>query len=633
MTKIEEMIAELCPNGVEWKELGEVSSFYGGLTGKNKSDFENGNAKYVTYKNIFSNIQVDPSLLETVSVTSGEKQNSIEYGDILITGSSESKEESGMSSAVTFYPDNKIYLNSFSFGIRFNSDFELLPEFSKYLFRSYTFRKQIEKTASGVTRYNISKVAFKKIKVPVLPKKIQEEIVQILDKFTEYVTELTAELTDRQKQYSFYRDKLLSFEDEVYQVEWKTLKDVARVITSGGTPDRSMNSYYGGTIPWLRTQEVNFRDIYSTELTITEEGLANSSAKWIVENSVIIAMYGATAGKVGIAKIPMTTNQACCNIEVDEDLASYRYVYHWLSYNYETLKGMGQGSQSNLNAGMIKSFKIPIPPLPIQERIVQVLDNFDAVCNDLSIGLPKEIELRQKQYEYFREKLLTFTAEGVYPGQWTVDSERGPSDLISLLQWVFGTIQVELGAIATVQRGASPRPISSYLTGDKDGIPWIKIGDTLSNSKYITSTEQKISQVGAKKSRLLKKGDFILSNSMSYGRPYILQIDGAIHDGWASISDFEETINPDFLYQYLSSQRVQSYWDSKINSGSVSNLNSGIIKSLEINLPSLSTQKRIVAILDKFDELTTSISQGLPKEIELRQKQYEYFRDQLLNFL
>lgn len=213
-----------------------------------------------------------------------------------------------------------------------------------------------------------------------------------------------------------------------------------------------------------------------------------------------------------------------------------------------------------------------------------------------------------------------------------MDSERGPSDLIRLLQWVFGTIRVELGAIATVQRGASPRPISSYLTGDKDGIPWIKIGDTLSNSKYITSAEQKISQVGAKKSRLLKKGDFILSNSMSYGRPYILQIDGAIHDGWASISDFEETINPDFLYQYLSSQRVQSYWDSKINSGSVSNLNSGIIKSLEINLPSLSTQKRIVAILDKFDELTNSISQGLPKEIELRQKQYEYFRDTLLNF-
>ena len=191
---------------------------------------------------------------------------------------------------------------------------------------------------------------------------------------------------------------------------------------------------------------------------------------------------------------------------------------------------------------------------------------------------------------------------------------------------------MQLGAVATIQRGASPRPISSYLITDEDGVSWIKIGDTLSNSKYITATEQKISHEGAKKSRILKKGDFILSNSMSYGRPYILEIAGAIHDGWASISDFEEVVNPDFLYHYLSSRRVQSYWDSKINSGSVSNLNSSIIKSLELILPSFSVQSHIVSILDKFDTLTNDLTQGLPKEIGLRQKQYEYFRNQLLDF-
>ena len=250
--------------------------------------------------------------------------------------------------------------------------------------------------------------------IPIPPLKIQEEIVQILDKFTDYVTELTSELTSRKKQYSFYRDKLLSFDDEAYQVEWKTLLEVSKKITSGGTPDRSNSLYYGGSIPWLRTQEVDFREIYDTELGITEEGLANSSAKWIEKNAVIVAMYGATAAKVGIAKIPLTTNQACCNIEIDENIANYRYVYYWLTYNYEILKSMGQGSQSNINAGIIKSFKIPVPSLEIQSRIVQVLDNFDTVCNDLNIGLPKEIELRQKQYEYFRDKLLTFVAEGEY---------------------------------------------------------------------------------------------------------------------------------------------------------------------------------------------------------------------------
>jgi len=119
---------------------------------------------------------------------------------------------------------------------------------------------------------------------------------------------------------------------------------------------------------------------------------------------------------------------------------------------------------------------------------------------------------------------------------------------------------------------------------------------------------------------------------MSYGRPYILNIDGAIHDGWASISDFEEKINSDYLYHYLSSKNVQNYWEIKINSSSVSNLNSDIIKTLQIPIPSLAEQARIVAILDKFDALTNSITEGLPREIALRQQQYAYYRDLLLSF-
>ncbi|MET3558749.1 restriction endonuclease S subunit [Streptococcus rupicaprae] len=111
-----------------------------------------------------------------------------------------------------------------------------------------------------------------------------------------------------------------------------------------------------------------------------------------------------------------------------------------------------------------------------------------------------------------------------------------------------------------------------------------------------------------------------MSNSMSYGRPYILAIDGAIHDGWASISEFQEIINSDFLYYSLSSQRVQDYWDNNINSGSVSNLNSEIIKSLQIVLPAFSEQERVVSVLDKFDMITGNLSQGLPKEIDGRQK-------------
>ncbi len=150
-------------------KLDEISSIYGGLTGKGKADFENGNALYVPYKNIFNNIEVDFNNLEAVNVSDDERQYTIKYGDVLFTGSSETAEEAGMSSAVTTKTEQKIYLNSFSFGLRFNDDVELLPEFSKFLFRTLSIRKEIVKSASGVTRFNISKARFKKIKIPIPP--------------------------------------------------------------------------------------------------------------------------------------------------------------------------------------------------------------------------------------------------------------------------------------------------------------------------------------------------------------------------------------------------------------------------------------------------------------------------------
>src|SRR5690606_13335877 len=130
---------------------------------KSKSDFENGNAAYISYKNIFGNIEVNLNKLEMVKFGDSEKQNEVKYGDVLFTGSSETAFEAGMSSAVTTKVRGNIYLNSFSFGLRFNEDIELVPEFSKYLFRSHFMRNEISKTASGVTRYNISKSRFKKI--------------------------------------------------------------------------------------------------------------------------------------------------------------------------------------------------------------------------------------------------------------------------------------------------------------------------------------------------------------------------------------------------------------------------------------------------------------------------------------
>ena len=145
---------------------------------------------------------------------------------------------------------------------------------------------------------------------------IQAEIVRILDTFTT----LTAELTDRKKQYNYYRDRLLTFEEG--EVEWKTLGEVSLKSYSGGTPTAGTSEYYdGGTIPWLRTQEVKFSDIEETEVKITPSALKNSAVKWIPENCVILAISGATAGRSAINKIPLTTNQHCCCLEIDLEKA------------------------------------------------------------------------------------------------------------------------------------------------------------------------------------------------------------------------------------------------------------------------------------------------------------------------
>ena len=200
---------------IEWRTLGEIAELYSGLSGKTKEHFQKGNAPYVTYKNIFDNLAVDSSILEMVSIGADERQHAVKYGDVLITGSSENIEEVGMSSVVTFHPEKEIYLNSFSFGIRFHSAVQLSPEFTKYLFRSELLRKQIMKTASGVTRFNVSKKKFLGITLPIPPLSEQRRIVDILDRFdtlTNSISEgLPKEIALRRKQYAYYRDALLSF--------------------------------------------------------------------------------------------------------------------------------------------------------------------------------------------------------------------------------------------------------------------------------------------------------------------------------------------------------------------------------------------------------------------------------------
>lgn len=176
--------------------------------------------------------------------------------------------------------------------------------------------------------------------------------------------------------------------------------------------------------------------------------------------------------------------------------------------------------------------------------------------------------------------------------------------------------QVKIGDVCIVERGGSPRPIDKYITDSEDGINWIKIGDT-DDSMYITSTAQKIIPEGAKKSRYVQPGDFLLSNSMSFGRPYILKIDGCIHDGWLVLRDKNGLFDKRFLYYYLSAPVTYQKFKSLAVGGVVNNLNSEMVRNVEVPLPALNEQAQIATVLDKLSDLISLRKQQLAKLDEL----------------
>ena len=389
------------------------------------------------------------------------------------------------------------------------------------------------------------------------------------------------------------------------EVEWKTLGEVCK-FKNGFAFKSSLFKEVGD--PIVRITNIDGKIVNTDDVKYfhMKDYIEDLTSYTVNKGDIIIAMSGATTGKIGLYNYEYTSylNQRVGKFIPKQKILNNKYLYHYLQLKINDIFAIaGGGAQPNLSSNkLMEKFKIPIPPLSVQKEIVRILDAFTAHTAELTA----ELNERKKQYNYYLNKLLTFSDDEV---EWKT-----------------------LKDISDVQRGASPRPIAKYISDVCSGIPWIKIGDAPLNSKYINRTRQRITPEGATKSRILKKGDLILSNSMSYGRPYILELDGAIHDGWASINKISNKVLVDFLYYYLNSDDVRNYWENRINSGSVSNLNSVIINSLPIPIPSLSVQKEIVRILDSFSTLTTSISEGLPREIELRNKQYEYYRDQLLNF-
>ena len=407
MSRLEELIAELCPDGVEYKPLNALGKFYGGLTGKSKNDFTNGNATFISYRNVYSNPALDTNPSDTVKIADGENQRTLAYGDVVFTGSSETPDECGFSSVVTQYPTKPLYLNSFCFFFRFDDLSSIEPDFMKHLFRSSNLRYQIGKTASGVTRFNVSKEKMGKVSIPLPPLSVQREIVKILDSFTELTAELTAgltaELTARQKQYEYYHRVLLSFDTNIEHLPLREL--VAFRNGKGHEKDIVENGKYivvnskfistnGQTKKYTSKQ---ICPLYIDDILMVMSDLPNGKALakcfHVKENNVF------------------SLNQRIGAFHVISKSVTTRFLFHILNRNPQLLRYDNGADQTNLRKDEILDILIPIPSIDTQNSIISLLDSFDSLCTKMRIGLPAEIAARQKQYEYYRDKLLNFRNE------------------------------------------------------------------------------------------------------------------------------------------------------------------------------------------------------------------------------
>ena len=383
MSRLADLIEELCPDGVEYKPLGEVAELKRGQS--------------ITKKSITpGDIPVIAGGRKPAYFTSSANRTGM---TIVVAGS-------GAYAGFVSYWDQPIFVSD-AFSVKVNEEI-LVPRFTYH----WVCGKQKElyslKSGGGVPHVYPKDVA--KFKCPIPPLEVQCEIVRILDQFTT----LEAELEARRAQYEYYRNQLLSYDALVSRcpngVQYKSIGSFSKCV-AGATPNSKNPSLWDGDIPWMSSGEVNKKTVYSTNRFITQLGFDSCSTKMVPAGAVVIALagQGKTRGTVARIRIELCTNQSLCAIITDKTVDS-DYLFHYLSGQYDNLRAVssGDGTRGGLNLKMIRAYKVPVPPIEEQRRIADVLDRFDTLVNDISSGLPAEIAARRAQYEYYRDRLLSF---------------------------------------------------------------------------------------------------------------------------------------------------------------------------------------------------------------------------------
>lgn len=398
MSKLERLLEELCPDGVEYKTIDNISTRLKGMSGVSKKWYESGNCQFIEYKNVYQNLKINIYQLPYATVKKLDSQTILNQGDILFTSASETPNECAISSVIEDIIKEGVFLDDHLFGIRLR-DKNVNPVYLNYYCHTNEFRKKVSKVVRGVTRFYVSLPDFMKIKVPVPPLPIQEEIVRILDSFTELKAQLEEELEARKKQYEWYRDSLLSCGSNtpVYK-----LKEVAQYSKAKiDAKDVDEHSYIGVDNLLLNKKGKTTSSYVPSEGRLTKYN----------SGDILIGNIRPYLRKIWFSNVEGGTNGDVLTIQVTSEKVLPRYLFFQLSsesfFRYDIKNSKG-AKMPRGNKDAIMRYEIPIPPLEEQQRIVDILDRFDKLCNDISEGLPAEIDARQKQYEYYRDKLLTF---------------------------------------------------------------------------------------------------------------------------------------------------------------------------------------------------------------------------------
>ena len=401
--------------------------------------------------------------------------------------------------------------------------------------------------------------------------------------------------------------------------------------SGGKTPSTAERKFWeDGVIPWISSKDMKVSTLEDTQNHITQKAVKEASMKVYPPNSIaIVTRSGILKHTFPVAYVPFetTVNQDIKILVVNHEILP-RYAFHVIQGKGKDilLKTKKQGGTvDSLDFQKVLAYKVPVPPKDIQKRLVKVLDNFESICNDLNIGLPAEIKARQKQYEYYRDLLLTFAEKGN-----TIVTDRQTDrqtelNVIKLLQYVFGYAVVKLDDIVDFRNG------KGHEKNIIDNGKYIVV-----NSKFV-STNGEVKKYSDQQICPLYKNDILmvmsdLPNGRALAKCYLVEENDkyTLNQRIGAFTvNRTHLISTKYLYYVLNRNRQLLRYD---NGADQTNLRKNDILNISIAIPTIEEQQKITDILDRFDSICNDLSIGLPAEIEARKKQYEYYRDKLLTF-